>query len=343
MKKQNLILLSILGIILLVGIIVGIFYATGVFQSALMGGIKVQASNNDDKSWNLGAIGSQSLDCQGEKLSFIITHPSENGIKEKMLCDKINSLTSETCEYQGTTEATSTFNSRVQEQDKRLLGNKFMVFDGYYLDVYCVRHDVKTYGICDGFNCYLIDPAPDVCFSGSFNECGNVGGFIAEDWKLYFKDGGYTEDSGKIEFGFTIIDTDIKIFRLENNICNESIIKESEKLTSDYENLEDCEKNIIKTPTEETQPEVNKIIEEVNNAETTEQKEEIITNSDLSQETKETLINQVKSGQTITYKPNFWNQETLGLKNSSLIISLIGLVIIFIIVFVIVISISRRK
>jgi hypothetical protein len=64
---------------------------------------------------------------------------------------------------------------------------------------------VKTYGLCNGRDCWVYDNFPDRGYekwsnAGALDTCGL---FEVRSIKVYSKDGGYTEELGKKEFGFT--------------------------------------------------------------------------------------------------------------------------------------------
>ena len=138
-----------------------------------------------------------------------------------------------------------------------ILDNSFMVFEGYYLTDCNTRVNVRTYGMCTaGTNCWMIDPAPEV--GGSLGDCG-MGVLTPTSWKLYFKEGGYTEETGKSQFGFNVIPP-ITLFRFESNQCSEISILESAKTTNDYDSLSECQNHITinqTIPLNETQIDEN--------------------------------------------------------------------------------------
>jgi len=129
-----------------------------------------------------------------------------------------------------------------------ILDNSFMVFKGYYTDNECNRQEVETYGMCNGGGtCWLVDPIPDVgnsydkwCGSnliGTNNLIPNPNG-----WKLYFKEGGYTEEDSCLEFNLGC--PEVTISRLEDNQCNEYTILDKDRLDSDFLTLAQCQLNI---------------------------------------------------------------------------------------------------
>ncbi len=132
-------------------------------------------------------------------------------------------------------------------QVSNILDNGFVVFEGSYATDCSTIINVRTYGICkSGTSCYLYDPAPQVegVLQGGSPDC-LLGVLTPTSWKLYFKEGGYTEESGKAAFGFfTMID----VYRLESNVCNKYNIKENEKTLNDYLTSSECESKIIVQP-----------------------------------------------------------------------------------------------
>lgn len=233
-----------------------------------------------------------------------------------------------------------------------ILDNSFMIFEGYYLTDCNTQVNVRTYGMCKfASSCYLYDPAPEV--EGAWGDCG-MGVLIPTSWKLYFKEGGYTEEEGKIKFGFT----NMTYYRFEDNTCREIKIILSEKSPNDYETLAECQVKILDTEIDTSgynlinnkcEPVSSvaqyKTLSECQSKIIVGPKGYVLENGICKYtELNPTFNTQSECEQSlIVAEDNFWNQKTLGIKNSILIISLVSLVVLFIIVFVILILVNRRK
>lgn len=290
-KNTKIVIWSVVAIILILIAAISLLFMTGTIkfptETVLRGGGELGISNINDSAWNLFVAGGGAI--QGDSngiMNLVIRSPTQNGVKQQMLCDKINALTDETCSGQEESESTSTFNSRVFEQYNRLLGDQFVIMEGSFLDRSADLINFRTYGICEGFNCKVLDPSPQTT-GASINNPGSAvnggnnfeSGFISiSSMVSYFKEGGYTEQDGKIEFEFqekTIyrlidneciqttafqsqitdldfntlsecqeqIDQIIEVYRLEENTCNLISILESTRTQNDFDDLETCEDN----------------------------------------------------------------------------------------------------
>ena len=186
-KKQKKYALIILIGIIAIGVIIA-FYIKINYFSVLGGANNIAISDLDYRTWSASAIGRQIIGSLDGKFNFVMHEPSENGAKQQMWCDKINSVTSEVCPSRGSVDgdsATSNWNFRVGTQYTNLLKDQFIILEGNLGGA-----QIKTYGLCTGFDCYVYDPSPE-----------NLEAISITSIKIYFKSGGYTEESGKLEFG----------------------------------------------------------------------------------------------------------------------------------------------
>ena len=198
-KKQKKHALIILIGIIAIGII--LFFSIKYSFSLVRYGGELQISNFDERTWTASETSHTSgreTDTEG-KIQLTITHPSNYLERYGLLCSKINEVIGTgTCVGQGSSEPTSSFASRVSGLATQYLENSFIIFEGSYNDMQCISHSFKTYGLCNQFSCYIYDPAPNIAPSGG--DC-YIGELFPTSIKIYFKSGGYTEESGKLEFG----------------------------------------------------------------------------------------------------------------------------------------------